>query len=728
MTQATLKWTKRAALILAIIPILLFLGFAGAVSLIDFNQYKPQIEQEVAKLTKRDFKIEGEVKVSVLPFMFHLGKMTLKNQPGFEEENLFTMKEAQIELSLKTLFLDKKLKVTSLELIEPKFHFIELADRNNWSDMPLLSFVDGMPQRLVQQVSQITVPVKVSKIAVGESVGGFQKVAMGNEPALLKTSVQSSQSSVSEKAPLEQKQPDWSLESLVVKNAEIIYSNSLQGFSVSLKKANLLAFDVLPNKPFKMNSDFVYQHSQSPRTFDFQINGNILLANHYTQLHLSNWHGVFRLRLPEVLNKPDIRLTTEGENLMVDFKYQQLYVKNTKLEGLEAQVLASFQGEFGVNPVYDGVFEAEKINLKKWIEHLGLPAPEMVKTEALTNASGKFNWHWNGKVLSIKKLDAKVDDTQILGSLSWPFNRQAAEFDLVVNNLNMDDFMVKVDLPAIRPGDLTHNTQNTQETHLYPIPMAVLQELNASGKLQFNSLTFQGLKLPTVDMQLLANSGNWEIAPLDIQFAQGQLQSKLMAELASNRSDYVWKGRTKDLALGGIVNSGSNGAQQPQGVLDSHFLLKTSGVNPQQWLAHLQGSVNADFKQIKLSGLDINQILSGSLELTDNNNAFTHFKHIEVMGQISDGIFTPKRLLLQSERFKGTGHGTLDLRTQQIEGDLLLTVAESTEVLAGLRGLSLPVKLEGGLAQPNWSINVAELNPKMAQNSASLSAITHLLQ
>ncbi len=59
--QSFFKWFKRGTLILAIIPILLFLGFAVAVSLIDFYQYKPQIEQEVAKVTGRDFKITGAV-------------------------------------------------------------------------------------------------------------------------------------------------------------------------------------------------------------------------------------------------------------------------------------------------------------------------------------------------------------------------------------------------------------------------------------------------------------------------------------------------------------------------------------------------------------------------------------------------------------------------------------------------------------------------------------------
>jgi len=65
--------------------------------------------------------------------------MTLKNPDGFESDNLMTMKEAQIELSLKKLFLERTLKVMSLELIKPRFHFIQHADKNNWQDIPLLA-------------------------------------------------------------------------------------------------------------------------------------------------------------------------------------------------------------------------------------------------------------------------------------------------------------------------------------------------------------------------------------------------------------------------------------------------------------------------------------------------------------------------------------------------------------------------------------------------------------
>ena len=169
----------------------------------------------------------------------------------------------------------------------------------------------------------------------------------------------------------------WQLESLAIKNAQIDYHDAVQNFTVSLKKLNLLTFDVEPNQPFQISSDFSYEHSHSPRLFDFEINAQMLLAKRYSQLHLANWHGVFRLQLPEDQNRPDIRLTTSGENLMVDFAEQNIYVQKATLEGLNSEVETTFDGSFGANPAFEGDFNAKEINIKSWVEHLGFPAPKM---------------------------------------------------------------------------------------------------------------------------------------------------------------------------------------------------------------------------------------------------------------------------------------------------------------------------------------------------------------
>lgn len=745
MTKTTTKWFKRAILILAIIPILLFLAFAGAVSLIDFNQYKPQIEKEVAELTHRNFKIDGEVKVSILPFMFHLGDMRLKNPAGFDikagdddnANNLMTMKEAQIELSLQQLFLHKKIKVISLELIEPKIHFVQLANKNNWSDIQFLAAM--LPTNIFANV-----PQKLNQLSSNNGTFNAQNLRYAavnehdNLPGLVKTASDIN----AKKVNLGKVNGDWSLNSLLIKNAQIDYTDKAQNYSVSLNKINVLSFDIKPNQPFHINSDFVYKHSQSERVFDFEVNGNVLLTQQFSQLHLSNWQGVFRMQLPKEQNRPDVRLTTHGENLLIDFAKQQIYVKNAVLEGLNSDVQTSFEGNFGATPKFKGDFKAKELDLKSWVEHLGFPFPDMENKNALAKASGTFNWQWDGKELLIDQVKAKVDDTKIQGKLTVPLqSTRPVKFDLKVNDLNLQNYLIVVPStesnaeakqqttqkksPATRPANLKQT--------VYPIPLDFMQSLNAQGLLTLTNFTALNTQAKKVTINYESHNGQLELAPFDIEFNSGLIQSKLLANLSRSNAAYFWKGRTKSLALQSLANVATTSAnpvvnKPVSGLLDSYFTLKTNGYTPEQWAQNLQGSVNADVLQAKVYGLDLNKILQGEFNLKNTQNSFTAFNQISVKGQFENGIFTPNHLTAVAERFNGSGNGQLNLATQQIQGTLRLLIVKPSESLAGLQGITVPLVFKGAMSEPAWSVDLADLSAQAVEKSPILKSLQSLLQ
>ena len=746
VTSTTVKWTKRAILILAIIPILLFLAFAGAVSLIDFNQYKPEIEQEVSKLTQREFKIEGEVKVSILPFMFHLGDIRLKNKAGFDAENFMSMKEAQIELSLRELFLQKTLKVISLELIEPKLHFIKKAQGNNWSDIELFSSVlprDNLPQKAkLSQSSEVSHFNEFKSNTAESQYTGFQKVS------LLKVQAESSEADivndvpkVSEDVPLSatQSQPEkvnlgqvtssWKLESIVVKNAQIDFTDLEQNFTVSLKKANLLSFDVEPNKPFQIISDFVYEHSQTKRLFDFEINAKMLLAKQYSQLHLTNWHGVFRLQLPKELARPDVRLTTQGENLMIDFSNQQIFIKRALLNGLNSEVETSFNGSFGAKPTFEGDFRVKDVNIKSWIEHLGFVLPELAVDTSLTNATGTFQWKWDGETLGLKEIDAKLDQSNITGSVSIPFaftgmtSQAPMQFDLQVSNLILESYRFKRTQSIGEDSEMTRPGQSDE--WVYPIPVAFLESSNLEGQLQLVDFSALQKQAKQVHVAFTNLKGQLALAPLDIELGKGVIKSKFLADLTQSTPMYFWKGQTKSLPLSDLVVSS---VSPIDGVLDSHFSLKTQGINAQDLAKNLQGTINANIEQAKVYGLDLNQLLQGEMALVSNQPVFTQFEQIKLIGQFDDGIFTPKRFLAKAERFKGSGIGALDLNAQTVSGDLRLLIDNPSEALAELRDVVIPLTFKGDMMQPHWSVNLAELSPKIIEKSPALSALQAMIE
>lgn len=360
MTQKVIKWTKRLILVLAIIPFLLFLAFAGAVSLIDFNQYKPQIEKELGELTQRELSIDGDVGISVLPFKFHINELSIKNPPSFPKENLLTLDELHIELSLKALFLEKRLDILSLEVIRPHLHFYEMKGANNWQNMPMMTEI--------------------------------VKVMQSETKAIETTKKQDSLQSAA-----------WRLDGLVIQDAALTFKSLTKKFEAKLTQLNLIAFNVIPDQPFLVSSDFIYAHSQSPRTFEFEINTELRLENDYTQAHLSDWSGVFTLKLPADRKIPDIRLNTSGKNLLLDFEYQQIYVHDAILKGFESEVLTSFQGGFGAHPIYRGAFETEGVNLTNWLVHLGLPKPAFEKQPkpSLEKFNGQHQFVWDGTDLKM---------------------------------------------------------------------------------------------------------------------------------------------------------------------------------------------------------------------------------------------------------------------------------------------------------------------------------------
>lgn len=383
------KWLKRVVLVVAIIPILMFLGFAGAVNLIDFNQYKPQIEKEVAQLTGRDFKIDGSVDLSVLPFVFNIGKMSLKNPAGFTEENLLTVREAQIELSLAALFIDKEVSIVSLEVIEPKLHLIKTATGDNWTDIKALA--QWLPTTGITQWAALGEMRSKPLVQPQSATEWFASLESTKVSYPLDTENKNASSKIA-----------WAFDSLLVRNGEITFVDQPQNYTATLSKINILTFDVVKDQPFDVSSDFVYQHSLSQGTYDAHLNSTLEIKQQFKEWVLSDWSGVFKFHLPEEQKVPEIRLTTVGKRLAFNFETRQIDVVKAHFKGLEASLLASFSGTLGRPPVLSGALEAHNLDFKHWAYRLGFKLPKLVDHKALREGKAPFEWQWDGQTLFLQ--------------------------------------------------------------------------------------------------------------------------------------------------------------------------------------------------------------------------------------------------------------------------------------------------------------------------------------
>lgn len=106
-------------------------------SVIDWNAYKPEIADQVRKLTGRELVIAGDIDLTILPSPALVAeKVSLSSIDGAQSPDLVTLSSVQVRLALAPL-LGGKLRIQSVRLVEPQIYLEVLADgRTTWTMSP----------------------------------------------------------------------------------------------------------------------------------------------------------------------------------------------------------------------------------------------------------------------------------------------------------------------------------------------------------------------------------------------------------------------------------------------------------------------------------------------------------------------------------------------------------------------------------------------------------------
>ncbi len=347
---------------LIILPVLVFLGFAAAVSFIDFNRYKPQIEEQVKTLTQRDFKIEGAVDVSVIPFAMSIGESTLSNSLAFAEAGpQLTFKELRAELSLSELFLNKRLDVQSLLWIEPKIVLsTDEQGRNNWQDLPnidalMSSFFDGNSN---SENSETSLNASVAQ--------------------------------------------NWQLSSLVIQDGQIVSQSADSENSWTMENLSVVANQLAMDSQFPVHIMFDWQKPAAKRSLEVRMNSELLLPAGWKSIEIRSWQGVMNSKLLEQEIYPMVNLTQKGK----DFRYQ--WDKNTlqlgawEIQGLNGQLQLSANGQVGNE--LRGQATTINVNYQTWSNQLNVALPKEIEERKLQQEDALIEWLYKNDEFTVEKI------------------------------------------------------------------------------------------------------------------------------------------------------------------------------------------------------------------------------------------------------------------------------------------------------------------------------------
>ena len=120
---------RKIALIAGGVVLVLIVAVLVAPSLIDWNAFKPQIAAVVQEATGRDFHIDGNLVIKLIPSaQFSAGGIRLSNAPGTKTADMVKVGNIEAEIELWPL-LAGTLVVDRLVISEPE---VKSGDRRSW--------------------------------------------------------------------------------------------------------------------------------------------------------------------------------------------------------------------------------------------------------------------------------------------------------------------------------------------------------------------------------------------------------------------------------------------------------------------------------------------------------------------------------------------------------------------------------------------------------------------
>ncbi len=198
-------------------------------------------------------------------------------------------------------------------------------------------------------------------------------------------------------------------------------------------------------------------------------------------------------------------------------------------------------------------------------------AAELADPAALSSASLRTAWRWDGEVLRLDDLEARVDDARVTGAITVSsFDPPALWFDLDADTLDLDRYATVGDGTA--PG---------------AAPSA-LRTAWLGGRLRVARVRSGGLEIEELELPFTLQGGVIALDGASARLLGGSVRGDLSAQLGDEPPRYRIRAQAMDLDLARMIEASGSG-REVSGRLDLDLDLLTAGRDRTAMVASLDG-------------------------------------------------------------------------------------------------------------------------------------------
>ncbi|MBE0470876.1 MAG: AsmA family protein [Methyloprofundus sp.] len=725
---------------------------------VDLNDYKPEIEAAVKAKTGRTLSIEGELDLSVFPWIgVSTGKLSLSNAAGFKQQAFAVIGESDIKVKLMPLF-SKQVEVSTVVLKGLELNLAKDAQGvSNWDDLvkpkepanqspapskdrdesnasPALaalaiggldiedSQVSWDDQQSGQHVQIKDFNLKLGAVAFNQSIPVEMSLLLNNtKPGLTE------KLSLSTQLVIDESMQKIQLIQLIVNsttNGEVV-----SGGTVDAKIQSDITIDLEQQKiqltQFKLDSTLngglvpeseVAAHLQSDIAYD--------LSKQIAQLSQLKIDSVVKGKVvPGGLF--DAHLVT---GLTVDLLQETATLKglqlNTNMINVAGDIAAT---QIKSAPQYSGVLNIAQFNPKTLMQQLKITVPETTDKQVLQKLALQFNLQGTTDAVALENLVMTLDDTSIKGfARVKQFKNPAIAFNLALDALDVDRYSAPKKEGAASAPAATPAAAVAAATTL--MPMATMRELNISGDLSIAKLKVAKLSMAGVNLNVQAKQGILTTKQSIKQLYSGSYNGQIRVNAKGKTPVITLNEKIAGVQLEPLLTDMQpNTPAKIKGAADITAKLEMQGNTIPDIKSTLGGNIDFSVAKGAITGfnvqkmIDMGKLFSQGKDMQESYaNEQTLFSVLQGTATVNKGIINNPDFLLESSTVEVKGAGTANLVNEALNYKVQAKAKQASNARP------VAIKVGGTFSKPSYIVDALSMITEKEEEKINKAIDKHL--
>ncbi len=659
--------------------------FAAIVFMLVFdpNDYKDKIAAGVKEATGRELAIEGDLHLSLFPWLaVEMGKTELGNAPGFDDTPFASFESARLSVRVMPLLLQRQVVVGTAALDSLRVNLQVRKDgTGNWEDLGQASEAEPeAPEPPEMQADGRSATIDVASVAVTDAALTYSDAGTGDRYELTDMNLRSGRIAAGEAVPLD------------------------GGFAFKLDPAGLSG---------RVDIDVVVDFDAEAATIaisDLDVDGRV--------------DGVAEVPATIRFRAPVIRLQTEAQNADVGEVRLQLMSVDLKAD-VEP---FSYAGD----PQPAATISIAAFSPRTLMQELAVEVPPTADPDVLDKLIVDAKAKVGANAITLSDLRLVLDDTTFTGRLSVPKSADGRfELDLAGDRIDIARYMA----PASEAGAGDEAAGETVE-----IPVELIRALNARGNLSIASASLGKILFEKVTLGVNSANGKLRFHPIAADFFDGGYRGDVNVDASGKVPSIAVDENIAGVSLRPMMKAMYD-VDDISGTINGNFRLGGSGADMDAIRRDLDGTLSIELQDGAWEGTDVwyelrraRALIKGEPPPQAPATPRTQFSSMKASGKVTDGVMQNDDFFAQLPFMQVTGKGSVNFVEATVDytatGRFLEKPEFMTEVseeeLDDFTRAVIPFRITGPLADPDIEPDIEEMVKDRAEEEAKKAIVDKL--